>query len=57
MWYLKVDTLLLMLAAAVLFAAASTICMRLRPGFKLTPWLLVLDLGLLLYVDWQLAVF
>lgn len=57
MWYLKVDTLLLMLAAAVLFAAASTILMRQRPGFKLTPWMLVLDLGLLLYVDWQLAVF
>lgn len=57
MWYLKVDTLLLMLAAAVLFAAASALLARFRPGKVLTPWLLVLDLGLLLYVDWKLLAF
>lgn len=57
MWYLKVDTLLLMLAAAVLFAAGSVIYAHYRPGKTLTPWLILLDLGLLIYVDWKLAVF
>lgn len=57
MWYLKVDTLLLMLAAAVLFAAGSAVYAHYRPGKALTPWLILLDLGLLFYVDWQLAVF
>ena len=57
MWYLKVDTLLLMLAAAVLFAAGSGIYAHYRPGKALTPWLILLDLGLLIYVDWKLAVF
>ena len=57
MWYLKVDTLLLMLAAAVGFGAANTLLGRLRPGRTLAPWLLVLDLGLLLYVDWRLMAF
>lgn len=57
MWYLKVDTLLLMLAAAVLFAAGSVIYAHYRPGKALTPWLILLDLGLLIYVDWKLAVF
>lgn len=57
MWYLKVDTLLLMLAAAVLFAAGSVIYAHYRPGKMLTPWLILLDLGLLIYVDWKLAVF
>lgn len=36
MWYLKVDTLLLMLAAAVLFAAGSVIYAHYRPGKTLT---------------------
>ncbi len=57
MWYLQVDTLLLMLAAAVVFALGSWLLSRYAPGKKLTPWLLLLDLGLLCYVDWQLAVF
>ena len=55
MWYLKVDTLLLMLAAAVVFALGSWL---LRNSEKrLTPWLLVLDLGVMAYVSWKLAVF
>ena len=57
MWYLKVDTLLLMLAAAVAFAGGSWLLNRRSPGKWLTPWLLVLDLGILCYVSWQLAAF
>lgn len=57
MWYLKVDTLLLMLAAAVLFAAGNAIYAHYHPSKALTPWLLLLDLGLLFYVDWKLAIF
>lgn len=57
MWYLKVDTLLLMLAAAVAFSGGSWLLNRLRPGKRLTPWLLVLDLGILCYVSWELAAF
>lgn len=57
MWYLKADTLLLILAAAVVFAIGSALLRRFAPEKRLTPWLLVLDLGLLIYVDWQLAVF
>lgn len=53
MWYLKPDTLLLMLAAAVVFALAR----HCFPEKRLTTWLLVFDLALLVYVDWQLAVF
>ena len=57
MWYLKIDTLLLMLAMAVIFSFGSWLLNRKWPEKRLTPWLLVLDLGLLIYVDWQLAVF
>ena len=57
MWYLKIDTLLLMLAAAVVFAFGSWLLNRKWPEKRLTPWLLVLDLGIMAYVDWQLAVF
>ena len=57
MWYLKIDTLLFMLAAAVVFAFGSWLLQKKRPEKRLTPWLLALDLGILLYVDWQLAVF
>lgn len=57
MWYLKIDTLLLMLAAAAVFAAGSWILQKKAPEKRLTPWLLVLDLGILLYVSWELAVF
>ena len=57
MWYLKIDTLLLMLAAAVAFAFGSWLLNRKWPEKRLTPWLLVLDLGIMAYVDWQLAVF
>lgn len=57
MWYLKIDTLLLMLAMAVVFAFGSWLLNRKWPEKRLTPCLLVLDLVLLLYVDWQLAVF
>lgn len=53
MWYLKPDTLLLMLAGAVVFA----LFRQWFPQKRLTPWLLVFDLALLVYVDWQLAVF
>lgn len=53
MWYLKPDTLLLMLAAAVVFA----LMRHLAPKLRLTPWLLVFDLGLLVYVDWKLGLF
>ena len=57
MWYLKTDTLLLMLAAAVIFALGSYLLRRKGSDKRLTPWLLIFDLGLLVYVDWQLAVF
>ena len=57
MWYLKADTLLLMLAAAVAFAVGNALLRRFAPEKRLTPWLLVFDLGLLIYVDWKLAVF
>ena len=57
MWYLKADTLLLMLAAAVIFAVGNALLRRYAPEKRMTPWLLVVDLGLLIYVDWQLAVF
>ena len=57
MWYLKIDTLLLMLAAAVLFAVVRRLLERFAPQRSLTPWLLLADLGLLVYVDRKLAVF
>ncbi len=57
MWYLKADTLLLMLAAAVVFALGSFLLGKFAPGKRLTPWLLILDLGILAYVSWELAIF
>lgn len=57
MWYLKVDTLLLMLTCGVVFVLADHLLRRFAPEKRLTPWLLVLDMVVLLYVSWELAVF
>ncbi len=57
MWYLKVDTLLLMLAAAAVFVAGSLLADRYAPGRKAAPWLLGLDLAVLVYVSRPLAAF
>ncbi len=57
MWYLQVDTLLLMLGLALVFAMGGVLAQRLRPGLRLTPWLLAADLLLLAYVSKRLAAF
>ena len=57
MWYLQTDTLLLLAGFTAAFAAASALCRRFRPGWRLMPVLLVFGLGLLLYVSAKLAAF
>ncbi len=57
MWYLQIDTLLVMLGLALLYVLSSFAARRWRPGLKLTPWLLLLDLGLIAYVSEKLALF
>ena len=57
MWYLQADTLLWILGSTLLYGAAAAILGRFRPGRRLTPFLLLFDLGLLLFVSWHLAAF
>lgn len=57
MWYLQVDTLVFLLAATVGYAVVTAALGRLLPGRRLTPFLLILDLGLLLLVSPALAAF
>jgi len=57
MWYLQVDTLLLMLGLALVFALGGILAERFRPKWRVTPWLIIADLLLLVYVSKQLAVF
>lgn len=57
MWYLQIDTLLLIVVFTALIAAAGILCRRFRPAWNLAPALLVFDLALLLYVSARLAVF
>lgn len=57
MWYLQTDTLAWILGSTLLYAAAAAILHRVSPQRRLTPFLLLFDLGLLAFVSWQLAVF
>lgn len=57
MWYLQVDTLALILGSILLYGVLAAILYRVSPQRRLTPFLLLFDLGLLVYVSWQLAVF
>ena len=57
MWYLQVDTLVFLLAATVLYALGAALLRKWLPGRRLTPALLALDLGLLLFVSPALAAF
>lgn len=55
MWYLQPDTLIYLLLATTLYALGAAALGR--AAGRLTPWLLVLDLGLLLFVSPALAGF
>ena len=57
MWYLQANTLLVLLCFTALYAAAGAVCRALRPGGNLSPFLLLFDLALLVYVSPKLAVF
>ena len=57
MWYLQVDTLAVILGFALLYGVLAAVAGRLWPRRRLTPFLLVFDLGLLLYVSGALAAF
>ena len=57
MWYLQVDTLAFILGAALLYGVLAAVAGRIWPNRRLTPFLLVFDLGLLLYVSRELTAF
>ena len=57
MWYLQIDTLGLLVGVTLLYALAGHALRRFRPQRRLTPFLLVLDLGLLVYVSEKLTLF
>ena len=57
MWYLQIDTLGLLVGVTLLYALAGHALRRFRPQWRLTPFLLVLDLGLLVYVSEKLTLF
>lgn len=57
MWYLQIDTLGILVGITLLYALAGHVLRRFRPQWRLTPFLLVLDLGLLAYVSEKLALF
>ena len=57
MWFLQIDTLGLILLFTLVYCLTNHI-LRLRGrSFRTTPFLLVFDLLLLLYVSWRLALF
>lgn len=57
MWYLQADTLVWILGSTLLYGVLAAILGRFRPGWRLTPFLLVFDLGLLFFVSPALALF
>ena len=57
MWYLQADTLVWILGSTLLYGLAAAILHRVSPQRRLTPFLLLFDLGLLFFVSWQLALF
>lgn len=57
MWYLQVDTLAFILGATLLYGVLAAVAGRIWPNRRLTPFLLVFDLGLLLYVSRELTAF
>ena len=57
MWYLQIDTLGIIVGITLLYALAGHALRRFRPQWRLTPFLLVLDLGLVAYVSEKLALF
>jgi len=59
MWYLNIDTLGLMLGLALIFILAGRARQKFFPESRFQPaqWLVVLDLALLCYVSWELALF
>ena len=57
MWYLQIDTLGILVGITLLYALAGRVLRRFRPQWRLTPFLLAADLGLLAYVSEKLAVF
>ena len=57
MWYLQIDTLGILVGVTLLYALAGHVLRRFRPQWRLTPFLLVLDLGLVAYVSEKLALF
>ena len=57
MWYLQADTLVFLLGAALVYALAAAVMRRVSPGRRLTPFLLVFDLGVLCFVSPALAAF
>ena len=57
MWYLQADTLVFLLGAALVYALAAAIMHRVSPRRRLTPFLLLFDLGVLFFVSPALAAF
>ena len=57
MWYLQADTLVFLLGAALVYALAAAIARRVSPQVRLTPFLLLFDLGVLCFVSPALAAF
>lgn len=57
MWYLQADTLVWILGSTLMYGVLAAILGHFRPGWRLTPFLLVFDLGLLFFVSPALALF
>ena len=57
MWYLQADTLVFLLGAALVYALAAAAARRVSPQVRLTPFLLLFDLGVLCFVSPALAAF
>lgn len=57
MWYLQVDTLAFILGSVLVYGVLAAVVGRIWPNRRLTPFLLVFDLALLVYVSRELAAF
>lgn len=57
MWYIKIDTLLIILVFTLLYTLIRVLLHRLKPNFNITPFLVIFDLFIIAYVSKTLAIF
>lgn len=57
MWYIKIDTLLIILVFSVIYTIVGILIKKKNNSFNITPFLIIFDLFILAYISKQLALF